>query len=218
MTHFTGTAKSIRLIGGARVLDFINTTNGRRPGTALKVLEERLTSFQFFLEWALHASLISAQEFDDYKPMVLESLMSYQPDLNAIIAFRECLYAAFYPLSLQQGAPDKPLQVINEVFQQGVTRRVLRSVDGRPTWEWIPCTTVQELTAMLLGRLAIEATHVLVAGDLHALRSCTATDCDWVFLDISKNKQRKWCQMSVCGSREKLSRLKQAATGSNCST
>jgi len=63
---------------------------------------------------------------------------------------------------------------------------------------------------MLIGRLAIEATQLLVSGDLRALKCCTATDCDWLFLDISKNKLRKWCQMSVCGSREKLSRLKQA--------
>lgn len=211
MTHFTGTAKSIRLIGGARVLDFINTTNGRRPGSALKVLEERLTSFQFFVEWALHASLISADEFETYKPMVFESPISYQPDLDAIIAFRECLYRAFYPLSLHRAAPDKALQQINLVFQQGVAWRVMRSVDGKPAWRWKPCSSAQELTTMLLGRLAIEATQLLMSDDLHALRSCGATDCDWVFLDISKNKQRKWCQMSICGSREKLSRLKQVA-------
>lgn len=209
MTHFTGTAKSIRLIGGVRVLDFINTTNGRRPGTALKVVEERLTSFRFFFEWARHASLISAQEFDDYKPMVFESSMAYQPDLDLIIAFRECLYRVFYPLSSGGVAPDEALQQINRAFVQGVERRLLRCVEGKPAWGWKPCTTTQELTAMVLGRLAIDAAQLLVSGDLHALRSCAATDCDWVFLDVSKNKQRKWCQMSVCGSREKLSRLKQ---------
>ena len=64
---------------------------------------------------------------------------------------------------------------------------------------------------MLMGRLAIEATQLLVSDALSSLRCCSSTDCDWVFLDISKNKQRKWCQMSVCGSREKLSRLKQVA-------
>lgn len=209
MTHFTGTAKSIRLIGGARVLDFINTTNGRRPGTALKIVEERLTSFQFFFEWALHASLVSAQEFEAYRSMVFESPISYQPDLDAIIAFRERVYGVFYTLSLRQPAADEALEQINRVFQQGVTWRVLHSVEGSPAWGWKTCASAQELTAMLLGRLAIEATQLLVSGDLPALRSCSCTDCDWVFLDISKNKQRKWCQMSVCGSREKLSRLKQ---------
>ena len=208
MTHFTGTAKSIRLIGGARVLDFINTTNGRRPGTALKVIEERLISFQFFFEWAAHAALISAQEFDDYKPMVFASPIPYQPNLDAVLAFRECLYVVFHRLSLHQAAPDAALQQINQTLQQGVAWRVLRSVDGKPAWDWKLCSSAQELTEMLLGRLAIEATQLLVSGDLHALKSCSSTDCDWVFLDISKNKQRKWCQMSVCGSREKLSRLK----------
>lgn len=210
MTHFTGTAKSIRLIGGARVLDFINTTNGRRPGSALKVMEERLTSFPFFLEWARHAALISAQEFDAYRPMVLESPISYQPGLDAIIAFRECLYAVFFPLSSHQAVADEALQPINLAFQQGVSWRVLRSVDGLPAWQWKTCTSAEELIAMLIGRLAIDATQLLVSGDLHTLKCCTATDCDWVFLDISKNKQRKWCQMSVCGSREKLSRQRQA--------
>ncbi|TFY91512.1 hypothetical protein DYL61_18765 [Pseudomonas nabeulensis] len=211
MTHFTGTAKSIRLIGGARALDFINTNNGRRPGTLLKVMEERLTSFQFFFEWALHASVICAEEFDAYKPMVFETPISYQPNLDAVIAFRECLYRVFYKLSLQQAAADEDLQQINLAFQQGVTWRVLRSVDGLPAWDWKHCASAQELTALMLGRLAIDATHLLTRGELKALRSCGCTDCDWVFLDISKNKQRKWCQMSVCGSREKLSRLRQAA-------
>ncbi len=211
MTHFTGTAKSIRLIGGARVLDFINTTNGRRPGTALKVIEERLTSFQFFFEWALHASLISPQEFDAYKSMVFELPISYRPELDAILAFRECLYAVFYPLSLHQAAPEEALQQINLRFQQGAAWRVLHSVDGRPAWGWRPCASAQELTTLLMGRLAIEATQLLVSDALSGLRCCNSTDCDWLFLDISKNKQRKWCQMSVCGSREKQSRLKQVA-------
>jgi hypothetical protein len=57
---------------------------------------------------------------------------------------------------LHQAAPDEALQQINHRFQQGVAWRVLRSVDGRPTWTWKPCTSAQELTAMLMGRLAIE--------------------------------------------------------------
>ncbi|KTB63426.1 MULTISPECIES: CGNR zinc finger domain-containing protein [Pseudomonas] len=211
MTHFTGTAKSIRLIGGARVLDFINTTNGRRPHSALKVREERLTSFKFFMEWALHASLLSEQEYADYTPMVVDSAISFQPDLDAIIAFRELLYGVFHTLSLRQSVTDEALQQINLHYQQGTTWRVLRSIDGVPAWGWRTCTSAQALTSMLIARLATDATQLLVSSQLHALRSCSCTDCDWIFLDLSKSKQRKWCQMSVCGSREKLSRLKQAA-------
>ncbi|GAA0269935.1 CGNR zinc finger domain-containing protein [Pseudomonas rhodesiae] len=208
MSHFTGSANSIRLIGGALVLDFINTTNGRRPGTTLKVMEERLTSFPFFFEWALHASLVSPHEFEHYKPMVFEWPIAYQPNLEAVIAFRECLYAVFYPLALHQPIPDEALAQINQTFQQGVAWRELRAVDGQPAWLWKPCTSAQELTTMLLGRLAIDATQWLVPGALQGLKCCGAHDCDWIFLDISKNKQRRWCQMSVCGSREKSSRLK----------
>jgi predicted RNA-binding Zn ribbon-like protein len=36
---------------------------------------------------------------------------------------------------------------------------------------------------------------------------CAAQDCSWVFLDTSKNKKRRWCDMSDCGNREKARRF-----------
>lgn len=37
--------------------------------------------------------------------------------------------------------------------------------------------------------------------------------CGWLFLDRSKNRSRTWCDMSVCGNREKASRHYAARRG-----
>lgn len=35
------------------------------------------------------------------------------------------------------------------------------------------------------------------------VRECASEDCPALFLDLSRNRSRRWCSMDVCGSREK---------------
>jgi predicted RNA-binding Zn ribbon-like protein len=42
--------------------------------------------------------------------------------------------------------------------------------------------------------------------DLGRVRQCGADDCQWLFLDTSKNRTRQWCSMQSCGNREKARR------------
>jgi len=52
--------------------------------------------------------------------------------------------------------------------------------------------------------LAVSALS-LVAGDAwRKIRICA--NCDWLFIDRSRNASRLWCDMSVCGNRRKAKR------------
>jgi predicted RNA-binding Zn ribbon-like protein len=42
--------------------------------------------------------------------------------------------------------------------------------------------------------------------DRKLIRLCGAGDCEWLFLDTSKNRTRQWCSMQSCGNREKARR------------
>ena len=55
------------------------------------------------------------------------------------------------------------------------------------------------------GRLrSIEsAADVLVNRDLRRLKTCPGRGCGWLFYDNTKNANRVWCEMRVCGSRAK---------------
>jgi predicted RNA-binding Zn ribbon-like protein len=35
---------------------------------------------------------------------------------------------------------------------------------------------------------------------------CASEDCAWLFLDKTKNKRRRWCDMKICGNRVKARR------------
>ena len=39
---------------------------------------------------------------------------------------------------------------------------------------------------------------------LARVRLCAADDCDWLFLDLTRNRSRQWCDMKVCGNRAKV--------------
>ncbi|WP_305784140.1 CGNR zinc finger domain-containing protein [Symbioplanes lichenis] len=40
-------------------------------------------------------------------------------------------------------------------------------------------------------------------GDWPRLKLCAAPDCRWAFLDTSRNGRGRWCEMAVCGNRQK---------------
>lgn len=52
--------------------------------------------------------------------------------------------------------------------------------------------------------LAVSALSLLAAGSLSRLKVCL--NCNWLFLDRSRNASRLWCDMAVCGNRQKASR------------
>ena len=45
---------------------------------------------------------------------------------------------------------------------------------------------------------------LLSSGNLRRLRICP--NCNWLFLDRSRNSSRLWCDMAVCGNRQKAKR------------
>src|SRR5262249_15016364 len=51
--------------------------------------------------------------------------------------------------------------------------------------------------------VAISAIELLTSADLDRVKLCPAADCEWLFLDVSRNGTRRWCSMAECGNRAK---------------
>lgn len=72
--------------------------------------------------------------------------------------------------------------------------------------------------APLATRMAVEAALAVVdllrADDLSRLKVCDRHDCDDVFVDLSRNRSKRYCD-EICGNRQAASdyRARQAATG-----
>lgn len=56
--------------------------------------------------------------------------------------------------------------------------------------------------ARALGRILAAVTHADPA-TWERLKLCAAEDCRRAFVDASRNRSRRWCDMGACGNRQK---------------
>ncbi|MFI6155383.1 CGNR zinc finger domain-containing protein [Kitasatospora sp. NPDC051170] len=53
----------------------------------------------------------------------------------------------------------------------------------------------------LAAELAMALVFILMAGERERLRRCEAPDCARVFVDLSRNRSRRYCDSRTCGNR-----------------
>jgi predicted RNA-binding Zn ribbon-like protein len=54
-----------------------------------------------------------------------------------------------------------------------------------------------------LGGILAAAAEAMADGSWQRLKACRSDTCRWAFVDHARNRSRQWCDMRVCGNREK---------------
>lgn len=85
----------------------------------------------------------------------------------------------------------------------------LADADARPSlmrhdgWDWhlhfTPLGAPVERVA--LAETCMALTGLFTAGEWGRLRVCAAEDCDAVFVDLSRNRSKRYCDVGNCGNR-----------------
>ncbi|MBL8148058.1 MAG: CGNR zinc finger domain-containing protein [Anaerolineae bacterium] len=116
---------------------------------------------------------------------------------------RAAIFAVLSSAASQQPPPAAALATLNEALAevQGHLRLTADEAGARWTWVYSPTDLAQ-----MLGPVVWSAVEVLQSADRADLRVCEGHDCDWVFLDTSRNHSRRWCSMQSCGNRAKARR------------
>lgn len=55
-----------------------------------------------------------------------------------------------------------------------------------------------------LAALLVPVAQSMSDGTWARTKACRAGDCHWAFYDFSRNRSGTWCDMAVCGNREKV--------------
>ena len=63
-----------------------------------------------------------------------------------------------------------------------------------------------------LAKLLIPISAAAGDGSWRRVKACRADDCLWAFYDRSRNRSGVWCNMAVCGNREKVRTYRSRAT------
>jgi predicted RNA-binding Zn ribbon-like protein len=162
-----------RFSGGALALDLVNTVV--RRSDAARVFD-RLASADDAVQFAQAASVFRKDELGGGS----ELSFARETEYSRLLDLREKIYASFAPAEPNAA---KRLSALSCLL--GASEKAL--ADAEP--DSLLCHAV-------LSWMRINAPEKRAR-----LRACPA--CDWLFLDKSRNGSRIWCDMAVCGNRQK---------------
>jgi predicted RNA-binding Zn ribbon-like protein len=66
----------------------------------------------------------------------------------------------------------------------------------------------------VLAALLVPVARAGMDGTWARMKACVADDCHWAFYDSSRNRSGRWCDMAVCGNREKVRTYRRRAGAS----
>ena len=200
------TDADFELSAGRICLDLPNTLT-RRP-TAEPI--EQLRSYAHLVAWSR-----LADSLDDELARALLGVAARRPDEAArvhrrAVALREEIYAAMHAVAAADSVPDAALATINAEAARANTRARIVPADAGFVWSWDEDGPPLDRPLWPVVRSAAE---LLTSSELAQVRECAADNCAWLFIDTSKNRSRRWCDMAVCGNRAKARRHYARARG-----
>lgn len=200
MTEKEKHAGNLDLRGGRLCLDFANTVDyhGReRP-------KEYLNTFKDLIAWSLHLNILR-----NYEAKKLSRVAEMHPSkakmvLNRAIELREAIYRIFSSIFEGKRAKGEDLALLNENLYKTMSNSLIIQTKSSFFWD---SNGNKEALDWILNPVIRSAAELLVSEELKRVRKCADQECGWLFLDISRNKNRRWCDMKDCGNRAKASRF-----------
>ncbi|MGH9440983.1 MAG: CGNR zinc finger domain-containing protein [Thermoanaerobaculia bacterium] len=176
-------------VGGERCLDFNNTAAWRSTGP----YDDRLGSREDILEWGAGAGLMADSPPQKASPRILKDAVALRATLHRILS----------PLSRWHAPAPEDLAALNEFLRRALSG--VRLARGKGTFRWDFSGSAGDLDP-ILAAVVWSAARLLESADLSLLRECADPECGWLFVDRSRRKNRRWCEMRECGSRAKARR------------
>lgn len=175
-------------VGGHLALDFCNTAAEHLAEQP----EELLPDWEAFVRWTVQVGLIEPELFGE--------LADSPSPIDEVWELREEIYHVGLTLALGDPVAEDDLVAIRE--EANAPKPMVVSEGGGLHWRPDPQLASIELRAILAG----EALSLFCSGRSARIGMCGGGLCGWLFLDESRGRRRRWCDMKDCGNREKARR------------
>ena len=183
-----------------RVLAFVNTLSGRP--TAAPV--ERLVSYDALVDWAREQHLVSAAAGERLSAAARRHPQQAASVLARAREFREALNALALAIEHHRQPAPPVLATIGDCLAAAYANGRLVPHEGGLQW----IASAEDELNRILWEIGRATGRLVVSPRLGKIRSCAAADCGWWFVDDTKNHSRRWCDMKLCGNREKIRRYR----------
>jgi predicted RNA-binding Zn ribbon-like protein len=191
------TRPQFELIAGHPALDFVNTL-GNRPDPSLH--QENIRTLDDLLGWAEMAGILSARDRSSSPPVSPRSAARL---VEQAIELREVIHRILAALIADRAPASGDIDILNGFLTEAMQSRYIARDGRRLRWD----SSATPPPERVLHAITRYAAGLFTSEAMAQVRECDAPHCRWMFLDTSKNHRRRWCDMKVCGNREKARRF-----------
>ncbi len=192
-------ARSIKLVGGHLCLDFANTVAWR----GRNVPHDLLVDYEDLILWGRHLETLNDAEYELLHKEAARSPERAEEIHERAKALREAIYNVFSMLADGEEPETADMDTLNGELSEALGHvRIGRSGNGYS----LELEKTGAALERVLWPIARSAADLLTSGKLDRVRRCAAEECGWLFLDTSRNRSRRWCDMKDCGNRMKARR------------
>lgn len=186
-------ASPFELVAGHVALDFANTLDNRYMADRTVNL---IPTYQDFLRFCEQSAIIGPSQAN----LLTQLPQSKDEALQQISSLREVLERVFVAIARKTQVDPADLNYLTQVINEAMQHRVLEATGEKIEWNW---RGLESNAVGPLWPIALAAADLLVSDNIKRVRECGSETCRWLFLDLSKNHSRRWCDMKICGNRVK---------------
>lgn len=195
-----GLISHLQLEAGWLCLDFANTADWH----ASENPTEYLKSYADLALWAQHIGLIGQAERQQLTQAGESDPAQAEAVLAKAIELREALYRIFSAVAAGRKAATADLALLNGALPAALGHLQLAESNGGFSWTYSGTDAAPDWVLWPVVRSAAE---LLTSDQLERVKECEDDrGCGFLFLDTSKNRSRRWCNMESCGNRAKVRR------------
>jgi predicted RNA-binding Zn ribbon-like protein len=196
------------LSGGALCLDFANTLPDQK---APETRAEKLPTYADLLSWAVQSGDVGVADARRLMNAANHFPAKAAATLRRARQLRQAVYSVYSAIAAGRAPAAKDLDALNRFWKDAAVHIRVRHSGAKFQKVWT--LEDEEELDRPLWPIAASAAELLTSDDLPQVRECGSDRCSWLFMDNSRNKSRRWCDMKTCGNREKAKRHYEKSKG-----
>jgi len=179
---------------------FVNTVDWRDdPGRRV----DNLASYSDLVLWARDAAAITPSTAAKLIREANRAPADSQTAFSHAMAVRESIASVLSAAAFKKEPIDADLQLVNAALAECGRHLNIGSGSGRFHYTW----DSDDHLDRVLWPIVRSAGDLLTSPVVERLRLCEGEGCGWFFMDNTRNRSRRWCNMAVCGNRAKVKRF-----------
>jgi len=182
-------------------LDFANTVDWHASCSPV----ESLNNYADLIEWSVNTGIISGDAKDVLLRKSEEKPAAAQAVLEKAREIRENIYQILSDAVHGHPIKTTDLKVFNKALASMLSHSRLAPYERGLMLDCGPCPDKLD---SVIWPVVKSALNLMTSEAINRVgQCCDEKGCGWLFWDSSRNRSRRWCDMSDCGNRAKVRRF-----------